>query len=51
MSKIVPCLWFNGDAEQAANFYVSLLPDSRVEVVQRNTVESRSGPAGSVLVI
>ena len=26
MSKISPCLWFNGDAEEAAKFYVSLLP-------------------------
>ena len=51
MSKIVPCLWFNGNAEEAANFYVSLLPDSRIETVQRNTVETRSGPAGSVLVL
>ena len=31
MSKISPCLWFDGEAEEAANFYVSLLPDSRVE--------------------
>src|SRR6476646_10289855 len=27
MSKIAPCLWFDGEAEEAANFYVSLLPD------------------------
>ena len=30
MSKISPCLWFDGEAEDAAKFYVSLLPDSRV---------------------
>jgi len=29
MSKISPCLWFDSDAEEAANFYVSLLPGSR----------------------
>ena len=34
MSKISPCLWFNGDAEEAANFYVSLLPNSRIEKIQ-----------------
>jgi predicted 3-demethylubiquinone-9 3-methyltransferase (glyoxalase superfamily) len=51
MSKIVPCLWFNGDAEEAANFYVSLLPDSRIEVVQRNVADNPGGPAGSVLVV
>ena len=31
MSKISPCLWFSSEAEQAANLYVSLLPDSRIE--------------------
>src|SRR5882672_2138119 len=51
MSKISPCLWFDGEAEEAANFYVSLLPDSRIEKIQRNTVDSRSGKAGSVLVV
>ena len=51
MSKISPCLWFNGDAEEAANFYVSLLPDSRIESVQRNPVDGPSGKAGTVLVI
>ena len=51
MSKIAPCLWFDGAAEEAANFYVSLLPDSRIDKIQRNTVDGRSGPAGSVLVV
>jgi predicted 3-demethylubiquinone-9 3-methyltransferase (glyoxalase superfamily) len=51
MSKISPCLWFNGEAEEAANFYVSLLPDSRIETVQRNMMDSISGKAGSVLVV
>jgi predicted 3-demethylubiquinone-9 3-methyltransferase (glyoxalase superfamily) len=50
MSKISPCLWFDGEAEEAANFYVSLLPDSRIEKVQKNTVDGPSGKAGSVLV-
>ena len=51
MSKISPCLWFDGEAEQAAKFYVSLLPDSRIETVQKNTVDSPAGKAGSVLVV
>ena len=51
MSKISPCLWFNGEAEEAANFYVSLLPGSKIETVQRNPVDSPSGKAGSVLVV
>jgi predicted 3-demethylubiquinone-9 3-methyltransferase (glyoxalase superfamily) len=51
MSKISPCLWFDGEAEEAAKFYVSLLPDSRIETVQKNTVDSPAGKAGSVLVV
>jgi predicted 3-demethylubiquinone-9 3-methyltransferase (glyoxalase superfamily) len=35
MSKIAPCLWFNGEAEEAARFYVSLFPDSAIEAVSR----------------
>jgi predicted 3-demethylubiquinone-9 3-methyltransferase (glyoxalase superfamily) len=51
MSKISPCLWFDGEAEEAANFYVSLLPDSRIETVQKNPADSPAGKAGSVLVV
>lgn len=51
MSKITPCLWFNGNAEEAANFYVSLLPDSRVDTVSRSVADNPSTPAGAVLVV
>ena len=51
MSKISPCLWFNSEAEEAAKFYVSLLPDSRIEKIQKNTVDTPAGKAGSVLVV
>jgi len=51
MSKVTPCLWFNGDAEEAANFYVSLMPDSKILHVQRNVAENPSGKEGSVLVV
>lgn len=50
MSKISPCLWFDGEAEEAANFYVSLLPNSKINAVQKNTVDGPAGKAGSVLV-
>jgi predicted 3-demethylubiquinone-9 3-methyltransferase (glyoxalase superfamily) len=50
MSKISPCLWFNSEAGEAAEFYVSLLPDSRIEHVQKNSVDSPAGRAGSVMV-
>lgn len=33
MSRITPCLMFDGTAAQAARFYVSLLPDSRSDAV------------------
>ena len=51
MSKIAPCLWFDGEAEEAANFYVSLLPGSRIDRVQRNVTDSPAGKAGTVLVV
>jgi predicted 3-demethylubiquinone-9 3-methyltransferase (glyoxalase superfamily) len=51
MSKISPCLWFDGEAEAAAKFYVSLLPDSRIEKVQKNVADTPGGKAGSVLVV
>ena len=51
MSKISPCLWFVSEAEEAANFYVSLLTDSRIEKIQRNTTDTPGGKAGTVLVV
>lgn len=51
MPKISPCLWFDGNAEEAATFYVSLVPNSRIERVQRNVMDSPSGKAGSVLLV
>jgi predicted 3-demethylubiquinone-9 3-methyltransferase (glyoxalase superfamily) len=51
MSKICPCLWFDGEAEEAAKFYVSLLPGSGIDTIQKNTVDGPSGKAGSVLVV
>jgi predicted 3-demethylubiquinone-9 3-methyltransferase (glyoxalase superfamily) len=51
MSKITPCLWFDGKAEEAANFYVSLLPNSRVEKVMRSPADNPSTPAGAVLTV
>ena len=51
MSKISPCLWFDGEAEEAARFYVSLLSDSRIDRIQKNLVDGPAGKAGSVLVV
>ena len=44
-------MWFDGQAENAARFYVSLLPDSRIEQVTRAPADTPSGPAGMVLTV
>ena len=49
--KIAPCLWFDGNAEEAANYYASHLPDSRVGKISRAAADTPSGPEGSVLVV
>jgi predicted 3-demethylubiquinone-9 3-methyltransferase (glyoxalase superfamily) len=51
MAKITPSLWFDGNAEEAAEFYVTLLPDSRVNNVWRAPADNPSTPAGAVLVV
>jgi predicted 3-demethylubiquinone-9 3-methyltransferase (glyoxalase superfamily) len=51
MDKISPCLWFDGQAEEAARFYTSLVPNSTVLDVQRSPADNPSGPAGAVLTV
>ena len=51
MSKITPTLWYDGSAEEAANFYVGLLRDSRIDAVNRSPIDTPSGPAGMVLTV
>lgn len=51
VSKITPCLWFDGTAEEAANFYASILPDSHVDAVHRAPSDYPSGKAGDVLMV
>ncbi len=51
MSKIAPCLWFDGKAEDAARFYVSLLADSRIDSVTTLPADTPRGPAGSVQIV
>jgi predicted 3-demethylubiquinone-9 3-methyltransferase (glyoxalase superfamily) len=51
MNRLYPCLWFDGDAEEAAAFYVSLLPDSHVDRLWRSPADTPSGPAGMVLTV
>src|SRR5690606_3621815 len=49
--KIVPHLWYAREAEEAARFYASIFPDSRVDHVSEMPAESPAGPAGSVKVV
>ena len=51
MSRILTHLWFAREAVEAANFYVSLLPDSRIDAVTDLPADSPAGPAGSVQVV
>lgn len=51
MSRVSTCLWFDGSAEEAARFYVSLLPDSHVDTVQRSPVAWPAGKAGDVILV
>ena len=50
MQKIVPNLWFDTQAEEAANFYVSIFKNSRITNTMYYT-EAGPGPAGSVLTV
>ncbi len=51
MQKVVTHLWFPEKAEEAAAFYASLIPDSRVDSVIDMPADSPSGPAGSVQIV
>ncbi|MGH9619818.1 MAG: VOC family protein [Bryobacteraceae bacterium] len=48
--KITPFLWFDHQAEEAVNFYISIFEDSRVKTVARYS-EAGPGPKGSVMTI
>jgi predicted 3-demethylubiquinone-9 3-methyltransferase (glyoxalase superfamily) len=49
MDKISPCLWFDGDAEEAARFYTSLFPNSSIDRIDSAAAETPSGPEGSII--
>ena len=51
MSKISPCLWFDGVAEEAAQFYTGIFPDSQIDHITRAPADNPSGPKGSVLTV
>ena len=51
MSRISPCLWFDKDCEEAASFYVTLLPGSRIERVIKSPGDYPGGKAGDTLLV
>jgi predicted 3-demethylubiquinone-9 3-methyltransferase (glyoxalase superfamily) len=51
MQRITPFLWFDDQAEEAANFYVSVFKDSKVREISHYTGEEPSGKKGSVMTV
>jgi predicted 3-demethylubiquinone-9 3-methyltransferase (glyoxalase superfamily) len=52
--KIMPCLWFDDQAEDAAKFYCSIFKESRIETITRYGKEGHEihgRPEGSVMVV
>ena len=49
MQKITPFLWFDGKAEEAANFYVSIFKNSKLGAVTRYG-DAGPGPKGTVMI-
>ncbi|MES2760415.1 MAG: VOC family protein [Pseudomonadota bacterium] len=51
VSKNTVCLWFNGDAEEAAQFYAKTFPDSSVGSIMRAPGDFPAGKEGDALVV
>lgn len=51
LQKITPSLWFADEAEEAAQFYASIFPDSHVDRITSSPADSPGGPAGSVVIV
>ena len=50
MNEITPCMWFDTDGEEAANFYTSIFPNSKIRDVSRYG-EAGPRPAGTVMTV
>lgn len=51
MTRLFPHLWYSDRAEEAARFYVSVIPDSRIDHVTVMPAESPAGPEGAVTLV
>jgi predicted 3-demethylubiquinone-9 3-methyltransferase (glyoxalase superfamily) len=49
--RIAPCLWFDGNALEAAQFYAATFPDSWVDHVHKSPADYPAGKAGDVLTV
>ncbi len=50
--KITPCLWFDNEAEEASDFYVSIFPNSKIKTIVPYTIETPSNkPIGSTMTV
>lgn len=50
-AKMTICLWYNGDAEEAAQFYAKTFPDSSVGAIHRAPGDYPAGKTGDVLTV
>nr|WP_089215804.1 VOC family protein [Sphingopyxis indica] len=50
-TPVTLCLWYDGDAEEAANFYAATFPNSKVGAVHRSPSDNPSGKEGDVLTV
>jgi predicted 3-demethylubiquinone-9 3-methyltransferase (glyoxalase superfamily) len=48
---ITPCLWFDGNAEEAAHFYTSIFPNGRIDDISRAPADNPSTSSGDVLTV
>jgi predicted 3-demethylubiquinone-9 3-methyltransferase (glyoxalase superfamily) len=54
MQKITPCLWFDDQAEKAAEFYIAIFPNSKIVTIARYGEaghEVHGKPAGTVMIV
>ncbi len=50
-AKNTLCLWYDNDAEQAANFYASIFPDSKLIALHKAPADYPSGKEGDVITV
>ncbi|TMM48935.1 VOC family protein [Qipengyuania marisflavi] len=49
--KIAPCLWFDGNAEEAMRFYAGIFPDSSIDKVNPSPSDWPGGKAGGTITV